>query len=174
MKSVPCMCSYQVSCFSWLPLVKHADTGMLALFRMINESNKLQISSLLPRALFKRKFPTCGPGSREAQSCEEQQPLSSREPPPCRPTRSPLWEACWARQGRSPLFSPYCEWILAHPAAHARGHRILPELPYPPYSVLLSSPENGLIAFKFERESGSTEDKRFAGHWNTVLDILLA
>lgn len=48
MKSVPCMCSYQVRCLSWLPLVKHADTGMFALFRMINENNKLQISSLLP------------------------------------------------------------------------------------------------------------------------------
>lgn len=46
MKSVPC--SYQVRCLSWLPLVKHADTGMFALFRMINESNKLQISSFLP------------------------------------------------------------------------------------------------------------------------------
>lgn len=42
------LCSYQVRCLSWLPLVKHADTGMFALFRMINESNKLQISSFLP------------------------------------------------------------------------------------------------------------------------------
>lgn len=69
------LCFYQVRCLSWLPLVKHADTGMFALFRMINESNKLQISSFLPSALFKRKFPTRGPGSREAGSCVEQQPF---------------------------------------------------------------------------------------------------
>lgn len=140
------LCSYQVHCLSWLPLVKHADTGMFALFRMINESNKLQISSFLPSALFKRKFPTCGPGSREAGSCVEQQPF----PFLCL-TAQPCWEACRARQEGCPCFSPLFKWIFIHPVALARECRFFSKLPYPPYSVLLNYPVNGLIAFKFGR-----------------------
>lgn len=138
-KSVPCMCSDQVCCLSWLPLVKHADTGMFALFRMINESNKLQTPSLLPRGLFKRTFPGRGPGSREAASCVEQQSCPPEPPLAAHAGKAPcLLPILQAGPGsprspctgtRDPDLGHYnaaqCwEWVLAPPRERA-GQNVL-------------------------------------------------
>lgn len=121
---------------------------------------------------FYLKFPKRRLGSQEVQSCGATALLRGRDTA-LPTTHSLCWEACWARQERCPLFYLFCKWILAHPVAHARGHRILPELPYPPYSVLFKCPGNGLTAFKFVREFASNEDKRFGGHWSIFLDFFL-